>query len=246
MAQSIRAYKQEQAILSGNPELRELVRDVNSINQTISKMLKSEYFRGISLPETIDKLSILKQAELEPESVKESIVSIKGELSRIWEERRIPDAVQQATGLAKTGSDYVKTLKVMPESATKRSSRTGRGTLSDKAVKNIIADDITMLKRLTGKSENEIMEFLNAWFENVEVSGSQTLTDFVKAVYKRDYAGEGASKIWGSPPPEMAIKKQILEVEDIEPEYTEEFEESYEVEESMDSTLYDKWMNLFS
>ena len=243
---SLKKYKQEQAILSSNPELIEIVKDVNYINQAIEKMLRSEYFRGIALPEYVDRLSVLKQAKEQPQDVKDTLFTIKQNIQRIWNERRNEEFIDSKTGIAKSGDKYIKTLSILPESAIKRSEKSKRGTLSEKAVRTIIADDITLLKRLTKKSESEIMEFLNAWYESVDVSGGQLLNNFVDAVYQRDYSGVGASQIWGSPVVKDKVRNQIFEVEDIEPEYTEEFEESYETESKMNDDLYSKWMKLFN
>ena len=246
---SIKAYKQEQSILSEHPELRELVKDVNAINQTIDKMLRSEYFRGFALPETINKLDVLQKAQYEPEVIKKSLIEIKNTVQNIWAERKEKDfktSLESRTGITKTKEGYFKTLSFnMPESAVKRAERTGRGLLSEKAVRTLITDDIVMLSRLTKKPESEIIAFLNKWYESVNVSGSQTLTNFVKGVYKGEHAGSGASQTWGSPVVKDKVRNQIFEVEDIEPEYTEEFEESYETESKMDDDLYSLWMKLF-
>lgn len=231
-----------------NPELRKINAEVNEINRLIASMGRSQYFAGISLPEQLNKFDIVQSAKENLSLTSEYLNAIQGTLSNIWEQRRDSDVIQGATSLVASQNDtFYKTLKVLPSSALKRAERTSRGQLSEEAVSNIIEDDVIMLKRLTGKSDADIRDFLNLWYKSPEISGGMLLENFIDAVYQRDYAGVGASLSWGSPTVKDIISREIepsmSEVES-EPE-SDEITESYEVEQKMSDDLWESFINLF-
>lgn len=242
-SKSVKLYQDIQQ----NPELRKLNTEVNKINDRLASMGRSEYFKGISLPEQLNKYDVIESAKINFSDVQESLNILKQNLDEIWNARRSSEAVQARTGIVKSEeAGFIKVLSIMPESAIKRTERTGRGKLSEKAVKILIANDVEMLKRLTHKSEADIMDFLNAYYEAIDISGGQLLENFVEGVYKSEYAGSGASQSWGSPTVKNIINEKIIETYDIEIDYDENIEASWETEAKMGNELYDKWMKLFN
>ena len=227
-----------------NPELRKINVEVNKINEMIAKMGRSSYFSGISLPEQLNKNDIIQNAKENYNLVNDELNIINAQLNDIWNQRMDSEAIDKKTGIVKSGSEYIKTITVLPELSVKRAEKSGRGVLSEKAVRKLIADDVEMLKRLTGKSESEIMDFLNAYYEQTDVSGGQLLENFVKGVYKSDYAGSGASQSWGSATVKMIIVEDVIGLDESTFDY--DSAESYETESKMNDSLYDKWINLFS
>jgi hypothetical protein len=228
-----------------NPELRSINAEVNQINDMIARMGRSEYFKGISLPEQVNKYSMVESAKDNFAGTKEYLESIKNNLDYIWNIRRNEDSLEGSTGVISSDGKYFKTIDVMPESALKRSEKTGRGQMSEKAVRNMIADDIEMLRRLTGKPENLIVDFLNKWYESPAVSGGQLLEKFIDAVYKSNYAGQGASQSWGSPPPKRIIEEKIVDAFDISVNYDDAFNRTWSTESAMGDELFSAWMKLF-
>ena len=243
ISKSVKLYQDIQQ----NPELRQINTEVNQINEMIARMGRSEYFKGIGLPERMDKYALIESAKSDIETTKSYLSAIKGTLTNIWNERRSETALSNRTGILRADGEYIKVLNLAPESSAKRSTRTGRGVLSEKATRTLLADDIEMLKRLTKKSDADIMNFLNLWYSSPEVSGGQLLENFVDAVYKSEYSGQGASQSWGSPPVRMIIEERIIESFDINVEYDEtNVNASWETESKMGNELFQAWMDLFN
>ena len=229
-----------------NPELEEIFDAVNRINNMIASMGRSEYFRGISIPERMNRYVVIEQAKKNPSITKTYLDAVESSLEEIWNVRRSESAVKSNTGIIYQGGKYIRVLNIAPESSAKRSEKSGRGQLSEKASRMLLADDIEMLKRLTKKSDVQIMKFLNLWYENPDVSGSQLLEKFVDSVYKSEYSGQGASQSWGSPPVRMIIEEKIVETFNIQMDSDEDIDVSWETESKMGKELFDAWMNLFS
>lgn len=229
-----------------NPELRQINAEVSQINDLIAKMGRSSYFSEISLPEQINKITMVESAKTDYTATKNYLDSVKMSLNYAWQTRRNESSLESSTGIVSADGQYYKTLDVLPESALKRSEKSGRGKLSEKATRILIANDIEMLRRLTGKPETDIIDFLNKWYSSPEVSGGQLLENFVDGVYKAEYSGQGASQSWGSPPPKRIIEKQIIDTFDIQVDYSDEIEKSWSTESKMGNELYEAFMNLFN
>ena len=232
-----------------NPELRKINAEVNQINRLIASMGRSQYFQGISLPEQINKFDMIENAKTDFQSTAEYLSAIEGALSNLWESRRSEKAVSSAIRAVKSAEtgEFYQTINILPSSSLKRSEKTSRGQLSEKAVSNLLQDDIIMLRRLTKKSDSDIIEFLNLWYESPEVSGGMTLENFVDAQYQIDYSGQGASQSWGSSAVKKIISDELIESDSVFEEEPDEFiQESIKTEQKMSDELWQAYIKLFN
>ena len=231
-----------------NPELRQINSLVNQINNEIASMGRSSYFKDIVVPEPLDKYDIIQSAKDDIVQAKQTLETYKSALQGIWNIRRSEGKLESETGIVKTEQGFVKTLSINPQSAVQRAekSKSKRGVLTEKAVRILLANDITLLKRLTNASDSEIIEFLNKWYESVNVSGGQKLSDFLDAVYQREFSGQGASQSWTSAQVKLIVQNEISDSLDNEPDYSEEELKSYETEQKMSDSLWNAWMRLLN
>lgn len=244
VSKSVKLYQDIQQ----DPTLKQLNVIVNRTNDIIASMGKSSYFSGITVPNKIDIYNIVQDYKNNPRETTEYITNIYGTLSNIWNQRRDTEYINDVVGIAKTQQGYIKTLTVAINTSITRSEQASKPRiLSKKAQRILIAGDVQMLMNITGKSEKEVLNFIDLWYQNPKVSKGMLLKDFAKAVYQREYAGAGSSISWGSPPPFIYEIEELLESElDITPAYNDDYEQlSYDVEQNMDQALYDAWINLF-